>query len=186
MSRRHPFAPLSALMTAAMLLMTSGPGCSAMQKFIPGNQPDSTLPPQELIVGGGFQINYTARRNGTAILADRNRGQILVTESMAAGDTYQFDFDPHAPENAGLFGTGDDNKLSEARPTLYFLPEGYQMPAANAAPAPNPNASAYQSPPRAYAPTPIEPTPAASAPASTKGSGSAPARNPYDDAPAIN
>lgn len=177
--RRRLHAP-AALLTAAVLLLGSGPGCSTMKKFIPGNQPDSKLPPQELIVGGGFQIDYTARRNGTAILADRNRGQILITKSMAAGETYLFNFDPHSPQNAGIFGAGDDSKLSEARPTLYFLPEGYQMPAANAAPAPNPNAPAYQAPPPAYTPASAQPTTIQPTPAP------APADNPFDDAPAVN
>ena len=157
-----------------------------MKKFMPGKKPESNLPPQELIVGGGFQIDYTAHRNGTAILADRNRGQILITKSMAAGETYAFNFDPNAPQNAGIFGTGDDNKLSEARPTLYFLPEGYQMPAANAAPAPNPNPQTYQALPPVYTPPPAQPTSAAPAPAPSKSSDPAPAQNPFDDAPAVN
>ena len=133
-----------ALLTAALLLGL-GSGCSTVKRFIPGNQPEKKLPPQELIVGGGFQIDYTAPRNGTVVLADRNRGQILVTRSMSAGERYQFNFDPHAPQNAGLFG--DD--LSDARPTLYFLPEGFQMPAANAASAPSPETSVYGAPPSA-------------------------------------
>ena len=172
MSRRHPFAALSALLTAALLLMISGPGCSAVKSFMPGNKPDSKLPPQELIVGGGFQIDYTARRNGTAILADRNRGQILVTKSMAAGETYQFNFDPNAPENAGLFGTGDDNKLSEARPTLYFLPEAFRCPRPRCPKRPTPTCRC----------TRCRLRPSRTTPPPTTG----PKGTPYGDAPAVN
>ena len=168
-----------ALLTAALLLGL-GSGCSTVQRFIPGNQPEKKLPPQELIVGGGFQIDYTAPRNGTVVLADRNRGQILVTRSMSAGERYQFNFDPHAPQNAGLFG--DD--LSDARPTLYFLPEGFQMPAANAASAPSPNASVYDAPTPAKSATPAAPT---TAPTSAPTPTPPPAVNPFDDpAPAVN
>jgi len=167
------------LLTAATLLLGSGPGCNAVKKLIPGNKPESKLPPQELIVGGGFEIDYTAPRSGTAMLADRNRGQILITKSMDAGETYRFDFDPTLPKNRGLF-SGDD--LADARPTLYFLPEGFQMPAANAAPAPN--QPVYYEPP-ATPSVPAQPavTPPTRAPASEQ----EPVANPFDEpAPAVN
>ena len=172
-----------ALLTAALLLGL-GSGCSTVKRFIPGNQPEKKLPPQELIVGGGFQIDYTAPRNGTVVLADRNRGQILVTRSMSAGERYQFNFDPHAPQNAGLFG--DD--LSDARPTLYFLPEGFQMPAANAASAPSPETSVYGAPPSAAASSAASRVPTTDpAPASAPAPTPAPVVNPFDDpAPAAN
>ena len=167
-------------MLTATVLLGLGSGCSTVKRFIPGNQPEKKLPPQELIVGGGFQIDYTAPRNGTVVLADRNRGQILVTRSTSAGERYQFNFDPHAPQNAGLFG--DD--LSDARPTLYFLPQGFPMPTANAALAQSPETSVYDAPTPAKSATPAAPT---TAPTSAPTPTPPPAVNPFDDpAPAVN
>jgi len=50
----------------------------------------SDLPGGARLVGGGLKIEYTAPRDGTAILIERTTKRIVATESLGEGDTFYF------------------------------------------------------------------------------------------------
>lgn len=91
----------------------------------------SNLPRGSRLVGGGLQIEYNAPENGTAILFERSTGKIVATESLGAGD--EFEFALTRPETVevlrSLFATTNAPALEQllVLPTnttfeLYFTP----------------------------------------------------------------
>ncbi len=91
----------------------------------------SNLPRGSRLVGGGLQIEYNAPENGTAILRERSTGKIVATQSLDAGD--EFEFTVTRQENAealrSLFATTNAPDIGQflALPTnacfeLYFAP----------------------------------------------------------------
>ncbi|MEM6334621.1 MAG: hypothetical protein AAF823_14915 [Planctomycetota bacterium] len=81
--------------------------------------PDTGLPDDRYIVGGGFSIEYVARADGTAIWADQATERILATYSLEEGEPVEIAADPNDDAVRAIFG----NDLEDARPMLYFLPE---------------------------------------------------------------
>jgi hypothetical protein len=66
-------------LTSAVVLATFLAGCAT-----------SGLPSGARLVGGGMLIDYTARRDGTAILMERTSRRIVATETLSEGGTFSF------------------------------------------------------------------------------------------------
>jgi hypothetical protein len=74
------------------------------------------LPPGAQLVGGGLDIEWTSNIEGTAILFEKTTGKVVTTQSLAAGDA--FDFDVTEPEEAEVLKTLFGRELA---PNLHFL-----------------------------------------------------------------
>jgi hypothetical protein len=75
------------------------------------------IPQDRYIVGGGWNIDFTAPASGTAVLVEMSTRRLIETKSMAEGDTYRQSFDPGQSE---LKDMGIEPKW--ARFQLYFVP----------------------------------------------------------------
>jgi hypothetical protein len=79
------------------------------------------IPPGAKLVGGGLDINWSSNVEGTAILVEKTTGKTVATQSLAAGDA--FDFDVTEPEKAEVLKALFGRELApELQFQLYFLP----------------------------------------------------------------
>lgn len=79
------------------------------------------VPPGAKLIGGGLDINWSAHIEGTAILIEKSTGKTVATQSLAAGDA--FDFDVTEPEKAEVLKAIFGRELpSDAQFQLYFVP----------------------------------------------------------------
>lgn len=76
------------------------------------------LPVDQYLVGGGFEIAYVAPVDGTAVWANKNNGQILMTQTMTAGETFEQSADPTEEDFMKVMG----QDASQVRLVLYFTP----------------------------------------------------------------
>lgn len=78
--------------------------------------------PEENLVGAGFEIDWTAKEKGMAFLVEEKRKRVLKTQSIEQGEKFSFSVSGIDSEQQfeALFGV----KFSEARFSLYFVPEG--------------------------------------------------------------
>ncbi|GEM_PF-404722 len=93
----------------------------------------SNLPKGARLVGGGLSVEYTAPRDGTAILVERTSGRIVATESLGEGDSFDFNPDVENYDEVLFRMFGDIHAASDGStmvviPTnalfqLYFVPE---------------------------------------------------------------
>ena len=83
------------LFAAVLALPLLGPslGCEIIKSKVPGMNPADKLPPPELQVGGGRQIDFQAPGPGLVIYANRKTGTTLKTVSVEAGQRVTFDVD---------------------------------------------------------------------------------------------
>lgn len=100
---------LSALLVSAILI--SGLGCATV-----------SLPPNSRVVGGGLQITWTAPEDGTAVLVESSSGKVVATETVGAGDEFEFkaNRETEAEVLSRLFGSP---LPYDARFVLYFSPK---------------------------------------------------------------
>ena len=115
---------LLAASLAAPLLAPST-GCEIIRSKVPGMNPADRLPPAELLVGGGRQIEFTAPGPGTVIYANRRTGRILKTQSVRQAERVSFAVDLANPDDPLLYG--QDPATFDG--VLYFRPEGWAAPA---------------------------------------------------------
>jgi hypothetical protein len=112
------------LALVAITLVTLG-GCCYPQ---PGPMQSTGIPQFKYLVGGGFQLKYTAPVDGTVHVADSISDTMLMTESLNAGETFSQSLDPTVQNTKeGFKALGLD--LSNVRLKLYFVPDS-DMPAA--------------------------------------------------------
>ena len=104
---------LVSLVAVALMIIA---GCQSTT--IDEHEAGTWLPDEHYIVGGGFEIDYTAPDHGTIILANQTTGQLLVTQSVEAGERYGIEIDPTEDGIEQMLG-GDP---SEVRIMLYFIP----------------------------------------------------------------
>jgi len=80
--------------------------------------------PEENLVGAGFEIDWTATEKGMAFLVEEKRKRVLKTQSIEQGEKFSFSVSGIDSEQQfqALFGV----KFSEARFSLYFVPEGQE------------------------------------------------------------
>lgn len=92
----------------------------------------SNLPRGARLVGGGLKVEYTAPRDGTAILIERTSGRIVATESLEEGDSFDFYPQLHGYDEVLYRMFGDTNVAPDGSPVviptnaflqLYFIPE---------------------------------------------------------------
>jgi len=89
-------------------------GCSSVSRpIIMG----SGIPEDKYLVGGGWEINYTAPADGTVCLVERSSYKLLETTTVEEGDTYEKSIDPHADELEAL---GISPKTAKFQ--LFFVP----------------------------------------------------------------
>ena len=103
------------LLLAAVLAVIMG-GCASSGLRNAFNS--EGFPKQQYYIGGGLQVEYTARQEGTLIFADRVSKKIIQTKSMTPDDSYEISMRPNDAsvlENVGI--NPMDMKLS-----LYFIP----------------------------------------------------------------
>ncbi|BAM02271.1 hypothetical protein [Phycisphaera mikurensis] len=120
------------LATLCVPLLLPSSGCEVIKSKVPGMNPAEKLPPAELRVGGGRQIDFLAPGPGTLMYANAHTGETLKTQSVAAGERVTFTVDLSNPDDPLLFGADP----SSFEGVLYFRPEGYVPPAASE-PAPD-------------------------------------------------
>lgn len=90
-------------------------GCAQMQ------HPVNALgvPQYRYLIGGGFDIDYTAPVDGTAIVVNRHPDtRVLMTRSVKAGESVSFSFDPSSAGVRSVFG----DSAKDAVILLYFIP----------------------------------------------------------------
>jgi hypothetical protein len=75
------------------------------------------IPQDKYLVGGGWQIDFTAPSNGTAYLVEMNYRKLLETKSLDEGESYRQNIDPGESQ---LKDIGIDS--SSARLALFFVP----------------------------------------------------------------
>jgi len=77
--------------------------------------------PEENLVGQGFEIEWTAKQNGTAFLVEEKANKILKTQSLEEGGQFAFSVaGVDSPEQfQALFGV----KFAQAEFCLYFIPD---------------------------------------------------------------
>jgi len=80
--------------------------------------------PEENLVGRGFEIDWTAKEKGMAFLVEEKRKRVLKTQSIEQGEKFSFSVSGIDSEQQfkALFGV----TFSEARFSLYFVPEGQE------------------------------------------------------------
>lgn len=80
--------------------------------------------PEGNLVGAGFEIDWTASEKGMAFLVEEKRKRVLKTQSIEPGEKFSFSVSGIDSEQQfeALFGV----KFSEARFSLYFVPEGQE------------------------------------------------------------
>lgn len=81
--------------------------------------------PEENLVGRGFEIDWTAKEKGMAFLVEEKRRRILKTQSIEPGE--KFSFSVSGIESEQQFQNFFGVKLSQARFSLYFVPEGQEF-----------------------------------------------------------
>jgi hypothetical protein len=102
-----------------MLISSFVVGGCATSGFGPPVFSESGIPDQRYMVGGGWEIVYTAPSSGTAYLIETRTSNIVKTESLEEGE--RFLFDVHGVEEDEIetfFGM----PISEIRLHLYFIP----------------------------------------------------------------
>ena len=79
---------------------------------------------KEHYVGGGYEINWTAKEKGTAFLGEETTTKILKTQSLEGGEQFVMSLEGISGEQEfeSLFGV----KLAEAQFSLYFVPESME------------------------------------------------------------
>jgi len=80
--------------------------------------------PDENLVGAGFEIDWTATEKGMAFLVEEKRKRVLKTQSIEQDEKFSFSVSGIDSEQQfeAFFGV----KFSEARFSLYFVPEGQE------------------------------------------------------------
>ena len=76
------------------------------------------IPAKEFLVGGGFQINYTAPADGTVYWVEETTAKILETRSVTEDEGVEFEMDAEADE----FKQGIGVEMAKAKLSLYFIP----------------------------------------------------------------
>jgi hypothetical protein len=76
------------------------------------------IPAKEFLVGGGFQINYTAPAEGTVYWVEETTAKILETRSVTDDENVEFKMDVEADEFKQSIGV----EMAKAKMSLYFIP----------------------------------------------------------------
>ncbi len=100
-------------MVVALVMIVAG--CSSTQSMGPVE-----LPANVQVVGGGLKITWEAPAKGTVYLVEKVSGKVIVTETLAEGEYYEFEVDPEDAAEAFKAATGTE--LEDARLVLYFKP----------------------------------------------------------------
>lgn len=78
----------------------------------------SGIPTKEFLVGGGFQIKYTAPAEGAVYWVEETTSKILETRSVTDDEDVEFKMDVEADEFKQSIGV----EMAKARLSLYFIP----------------------------------------------------------------
>lgn len=113
-------------MTLCWLAILGLAGCGASTQNGPsparGRQFTHTgIPAREYLVGGGFQIDYTAPANGTVYWVEETTGKILQTTSVTEDESVEFELDVMEIES-DEFQSRIGIDLAKAKMSLYFIP----------------------------------------------------------------
>lgn len=88
-------------------------GCTSNSQFRTNG-----LPAQKYLVGGGFQIEWTAPTNGTAHLVEENTARIVQSQYLEKGGEFEVSIDLAPGEFVDIFGISK----GDAKFSLYFIP----------------------------------------------------------------
>lgn len=103
------------LLSSVLILLVVGiTGCDTQNSKQSVTTHDG-LPSPRWQVGGGLEIEYTAPVDGIAYVVDQTSGRFLVTETIEAGE--EFDFSLLNDVDQGLYGI-----TPASRVVLYFVP----------------------------------------------------------------
>jgi hypothetical protein len=111
----HQAVSRGAAVVVAVGLMLIATGCTTLSQ----NQPETGLPRNLEVVGGGLTINWIAPTAGTAYLVEKTSGKIIETRAMNEGDVFKFEVDPDQPT---VFERSIGVNLNNARIVLLFKP----------------------------------------------------------------
>ena len=76
------------------------------------------LPADRFLVGGGYEVTYTAPAAGTLVWAERTTRRVFITRSLEAGETFEESADPTDQTFREVLGIDP----ADARLVLYFVP----------------------------------------------------------------
>ncbi len=114
-AQSHQAVGRGAAVVVAVGLMLIGAGCTTLSQ----NHPETGLPRNLEVVGGGLTINWIAPTAGTVYLVEKTSGKIIETRAMNAGDVYKFEVSPDQPT---VFERSVGVNLNNARIVLLFKP----------------------------------------------------------------
>jgi hypothetical protein len=77
------------------------------------------IPAKEYLVGGGFEIRYTAPADGTSYWVEETHAKVLATKSVTEGDDIEFKVEMEDPNEFAMWAGIEPAK---ARLSLYFIP----------------------------------------------------------------
>ena len=92
-------------------------GCSALSTSSQGPFTKNGIPHSRYLVGGGYAIEYVAPADGTAYWVEETTQKILQTQSLNAGDKFEFTASDTDSVKEALGIDFKDTKF-----TLYFVP----------------------------------------------------------------
>ena len=88
-------------------------GCGVNDQFR-----DNGLPAKKYLVGGGFQVEWTAPSNGTAHLVEETTSKIIQCQYLEQGKSFELSMNLEPAEFKEYFGID----MGEAKLSLYFIP----------------------------------------------------------------
>ena len=88
-------------------------GCGANEQFR-----SNGLPAKKYLVGGGFQVEWTAPSNGTAHLVEETTSKIIQCQYLEQGKSFELSMALEPVEFKEYFGI----EMAEAKLSLYFIP----------------------------------------------------------------
>lgn len=118
--RTSMFIPLFlvALSLSGCIFSINGSSASKDSQTKESLRADTDLPHDQYLVGGGFHIKYVAPTSGLIVWANKANDQILLTQSLEAGETFE--------QSVNLDNDGWKQVIGDspqhARLLLYFIP----------------------------------------------------------------
>ncbi|QDU32264.1 hypothetical protein KS4_02950 [Poriferisphaera corsica] len=106
------------MMLLLMALAMMG-GCASMQ--------ERALVKDSIVVGAGFEVDYTAPMDGKVYYYDRTSHRIIITKSLKKGEGFHVVSGPNDQRLQSILGV----EARKARMLLYFRPDAYATPQYN-------------------------------------------------------
>jgi hypothetical protein len=98
---------------AAMLLIAVATGCQTSKAYN-----SNGVPSNKYIIGGGYQIDFTAPCKGVAYAVEAKSQKVLQLKSLDKGERFNFEVDAQNEDFEKTLGI----KRSDARFAFYFVP----------------------------------------------------------------